>query len=222
MITRLGIGITLLLAALVVACDGRIGPLTVVRGSGNVVSEAREVSGFSAVTLAGVGQLVIDQSGSESLTITADDNLLPYIETSVRGNTLLISIRNNTTFNDVSALTYHLTVDDLSKLQLDGGGDITVTDLQAEDWSLEVNGAGRITVSGEVNRQNVEINGAGSYEAAELKSREATIENSGAGGAVVQVSDLLDVTISGIGSVEYIGDPEVREDISGLGTVRRR
>lgn len=222
MITRFGICMTLLVMALLVACEGQIGPLTVVRGSGNVVSEEREVSGFSAVTLAGVGRLVIDQSGSESLTITADDNLLPYIETSVRGNSLLISIRNNTTFDDVSELTYQLTVNDLDRLQLDGGGDVAINNLQAVDWSLELNGAGRITVSGEVSRQTVAINGAGSYEAAELKSQEATIEHSGAGTAVVQVSDLLDVTISGIGSVEYIGDPEVREEVSGLGTVRRR
>jgi len=36
------------------------------------------------------------------------------------------------------------------------------------------------------------------------------------------VSDALDATVGGVGSVEYIGDPRVTEHVSGLGSVRRR
>jgi hypothetical protein len=220
--TSLGILATFVLASLSTACSGDIGPIELIRGSGNVVSEGREVSGFTAVTLDGVGQLVIDQTGSESLTITADDNFLPHIETRVSGNMLIIGIEDNTTFSDVSELTYHVTAADLEGLELNGAGDVTVNNLTGEDWSVDLNGTGRITVSGEVTGQTVEINGAGSYDAAGLKSQEATVKHSGAGTAVVQVSTLLDVTISGLGSVEYIGDPEVREEVSGLGAVRQQ
>ncbi|MCL4262951.1 MAG: DUF2807 domain-containing protein [Anaerolineae bacterium] len=50
----------------------------------------------------------------------------------------------------------------------------------------------------------------------------STIKSSGAGTAVVQVSDSLDVTIDGLGHVEYIGDPEVTQEINGVGSVRQR
>jgi hypothetical protein len=38
----------------------------------------------------------------------------------------------------------------------------------------------------------------------------------------VNVERTLDATISGAGSVEYLGDPQVTERVSGVGHVRKR
>jgi len=220
--SKIGILFTLLFVTLSVACDSQIGSVEIVKGSGNVVTEERDVSGFTAVSLQGIGELFVDQTGTESLAITADDNLLPYIKTRISGDKLIISIEENTTFNNVSELTYHVTVANLDELELDGFGQVTVSNLNGESLSVQLDGAGSITVSGEVDRQTVEINGAGGYDAAELKSQEATVTHNGAGLAVVQVSDQLDAKINGIGTVEYIGDPQVTKDVSGLGSVSQR
>jgi len=69
--------------------------LEVVAGSGKVVTEPRTVSGFSRVSLSGSGQVFIDRTGAESVTVTTDDNLLPYIRTEVRDGTLELG------FNDL-------------------------------------------------------------------------------------------------------------------------
>lgn len=55
----------------------------VVRGSGNVVTEQRQVSGFNCIDLSGSGKLIIAQGSSEGLTIEAEDNIIGRIETSV-------------------------------------------------------------------------------------------------------------------------------------------
>ncbi len=215
--------ILFILAGLLAACNGEIGPLTVVQGSGNVITETREVSDFTAVALNGVGRLVIEQTGSESLAITGDDNVLPLIETSVRSGKLIIGLPERTTFTNVPDLTYNVTVSSIDTLELNGAGNIEVSDLDGESWLVTLSGGGNITVSGSVDRQTVNINGAGAYNAEDLASREATIQHNGAGVAVVQVSDVLDVTINGVGSVEYIGDPaDVSQSINGLGSVRKR
>ncbi|MAT99721.1 MAG: DUF2807 domain-containing protein [Anaerolineaceae bacterium] len=203
-------------------CTDDNGPVETVRGSGNVITEGREVSGFTAVSLQGMGKLQIDQTGSESLSITADDNLLPYIETRVRGNKLIISVQGNTLFSNVTELTYHVTVANIDSVELDGAGEIEVSHLDADEWQVNLDGTGSITASGQANKQTVEIIGAGAYTADELASQEATVRHSGAGMAVVQVSNQLDVRIDGLGTVEYIGDPEVTQTINGLGTVRQR
>jgi hypothetical protein len=44
----------------------------------------------------------------------------------------------------------------------------------------------------------------------------------GAGSAVVNVSEVLEAKISGAGSVEYIGDPTVHQEVSGVGRVSKR
>lgn len=73
----------LLLAALALtACDDDYGvrvtgPRDHVIGSGNLVTESIVVSGFDGITLRGVGLLVVEQGGSESLRVTSDDNILP-------------------------------------------------------------------------------------------------------------------------------------------------
>src|SRR5436190_2283958 len=61
-------------------------------GSGKIVTDPRTVSGFSAVSLSGGGRLVIDETGTESLTVTTDDNLLRYVTTEVHGDTLELGI----------------------------------------------------------------------------------------------------------------------------------
>lgn len=203
-------------------CINGDGPLETVRGSGDVITEEREVSGFTAVSLQGIGQLEIDQTGTESLSITADDNLLPYIKTRVQGSNLIISIEGNTVFNNVTELTYHVTVDTINSVELEGAGNIVVNNLDVDKWAANLSGTGNITASGRADVQTVEIDGAGAYTADDLVSQEATVRHNGAGMAVVQVSDRLDVRIDGLGTVEYIGDPTVTQEINGLGTVRQR
>lgn len=43
---------------------------------------------------------------------------------------------------------------------------------------------------------------------------------SGLGSARLQVSDSLDASISGGGSIEYIGDPVVEQKVEGLGEIK--
>ena len=45
---------------------------------------------------------------------------------------------------------------------------------------------------------------------------------SGAGKAVVSASNTLAVDISGAGKVEYLGDPKLKQSISGIGRIARR
>lgn len=191
-------------------------------GSGNVVTETREVCGFTAVTLQGFGKVIIDQNGSESLTITADDNFLPYLETEVRGDTLYIKNTENVVVTDFTEMTFQIDAAALDSVELSGAGSMNISNLDTDKWQVTLPGAGSITVSGQVTEQTVKLSGAGSYNAENLASQEATIHSSGAGTAVVQVSDSLDVTIDGLGSVEYIGDPQVTQDINGVGSVRQR
>ena len=45
---------------------------------------------------------------------------------------------------------------------------------------------------------------------------------SGAGRVVVNAAKTLDVEISGAGTVDYLGNPEVTKKVSGAGRVKRR
>jgi hypothetical protein len=198
-----------------------LGCATTERGSGTMASVTRDVSGFNEVALNGVGNLTIRQTGSESLTIEAEDNVLPEISTEVEGNRLTIE-----TEYDMPAPTqpinYELSVRDLSALELPVAANVDASDISTDSLDVTISGAGDMKIAGEADSQDIEISGAAHYQAEDLESEEAEIDISGSGEAVVRVSDHLHVEVSGSGSVEYIGNPTVSRDITGAAEVRRR
>jgi hypothetical protein len=193
-----------------------------VRGSGKVVTDTRSVSGFSAIEFGGAGRLIIEQNGREELTITTDDNLLQFLGTEVEDGTLRIGVENFASLDPSSDLTYRLSVKNLGSIRVAGGAEVDVRGVKTDELSITVNGAGQIRIAGAATRQNVTVSGAAEYRAADFKTSDTTITITGAGEAVVAAEKTLDVRISGAADVEYIGDPTVTRNITGLGTIRKR
>ena len=212
---------------------------TRIQGSGNLVSEERQVSDFSRVSLEGVGDLEIVVGDTEALTIEAEDNIIGRIESYVSGDTLHIGFERFINAIPTRGITYTLTVKDLNGVEVSGYGDVYVASLTTDTMDIDVSGggwiemenltadslqvrlsgAGDFELSGMVDRQQVNLSGAGSYKAQDLKCRAAQIDISGAGSAQVWVTETLDVNLSGVGSLQYYGDATVDQNISGVGKV---
>lgn len=190
-------------------------------GSGPA-GESRAVSGFTAVQLTSVGDLRIEQTGTESLTIEAAPEVLPQLTSEVVGGVLRLGVLPGASIETDVPIVYRLSVAALDALTVSGAGDATAPDLRADRLTVDISGAGDVTLGGTVGTQVVTISGAGDYDAEDLRSATAEITVDGAGDAVVRVSDRLDATVEGVGSVEYIGDPQVTEDVGGVGSVERR
>ena len=196
-------------------------PTAAAPGTGGA-GESREVRGFTSVELTSFGDLQIDQTGTESLTIEAAPDVLPQLTSEVSGGVLRLGVVPGTTIRATTPVVYRLTVATLDSVAVSGAGDVTASNLQAGPFTAEISGAGDMTLSGTVDSQVVTISGAGDYDGENLQSATAEITVDGAGDAVVRVSSRLDVTIGGVGSVEYIGNPQVNQNIGGAGSVEQR
>jgi hypothetical protein len=219
-------------------------PINAVAGSGNLVTQSRSVSNFNAVTLAGFGDLTMIQGDSESLTIEAEDNILPHITTLVTNGRLSIGYDNQDWSNFIrptKPIRFNLSLKNLSALELSGAGNIQSANIKTDQLDVRVSGAGNIKiekleanalvatlsgagnfdVAGNVANQDIRLTGLGNLGAGNLKSQSARITMSGAGNATVATLDSLDVTIRGVGSVRYYGSPEVTQKISGVGAVSK-
>ena len=184
--------------------------------------ESRDVRGFTSVELTSFGDLQIDQTGTESLTIEAAPDVLPQLTSEVSGGVLRLGVVPGTTIRATTPVVYRLTVAALDSVAVSGTGDVTASNLQAGKFTADISGAGDMTLSGTVDSQVVTISGTGEYDGENLESTTAKIAVDGAGDAVVRVSSGLDVTIRGVGSVEYIGNPRVSQSIRGAGSVQQR
>jgi Putative auto-transporter adhesin, head GIN domain len=215
------LGAWLVGAALGIATTG-CGLEPVIHGDGRLVSEARSVSAFHAVTISGSGQLRIHQTGTESLTLEAESNILPKLETRSQAGRLILGPAPGTRLESALPITYTLAVKSLDGLMMSGSGSSEATDLNSEQLEVILSGSGSVTAAGAVRRQNIQVSGSGSYHAGGLRSEDVTITVSGAGGAVVHAERTLEAYVSGSGWVEYIGDPLLTKQISGSGSLRQR
>lgn len=207
-------------------------------------TEERVVSGFDRVAFAAHGSLSITQGDRESLTVTAESDVLPQITTEVRDGTLWLKYKSKSWWENLTRpnvrIEYALTVRELSGLSLSGAGKVTAPGIRTESLSLNVSGAGKLDfdslevneftlnlsgagkckVSGTTGTQTITISGAGKYKAPEFKSGDATVVLSGTGSVTLSVRDALTARISGAGKIGYYGSPTVTEKITGIGSVR--
>ena len=188
-------------------------------GPTNATKESRDVTGFEEVELRGVGNLSIEQTGSESLSVEAQEDVLPKLGTEVVDNRLIIGPKPGTTIQTNELVNYELTVKDLNALEVSGSANVEAEGVSTDRLAVTISGTGNVKTGGEADKQEVSISGAGDYRAGELESKAVEIDVGGAGSAIVNASEKLDARISGVGSVEYVGDPKVEQDVSGVGRV---
>jgi len=191
-------------------------------GSGQLATQSRQVSGFTSVELTGVGELSIDQTGTESLTVSAEDNLLPLLTSRVEADTLILGKKPNTRIVTSKPITYTLTMKDITGLAVSGSGTINAPKLSTDALRIEISGSGMITTAGNADDQSLEISGSGRYLADGLTTKTTTAEISGSGTASVVASDALDVKISGSGTLTYSGNPQVTHTVSGSGRLIKK
>lgn len=217
------IGVTLALA-LTWGCSDTTNittPTSGIIGSGRLVTESRTVQGFDSVSMGGVGRLVIRHAGSESLEITAEDNILPVIRSEVRGTTLFLDLAPVSSLSPTREIVYRLAVRELNEIEATGASIIEVAGLDTERLHVRLSGASSLVASGSADRQDVEVSGASSLRAEDLRSRMVTADVSGTSQCVVRVSDRLEAKVSGVSLLEYFGDPVVIANTSGGSTLRR-
>jgi hypothetical protein len=195
----------------------------VVSGSGNVATETRQVSGFTAIDLAGSGEVTVEQGDAESLTIEADDNVLPRLTSEVSDSTLKLDKKPGITVNTPNPIRYRVTVKDLTGVTVSGSGSVKGQGLTIQTLRVDISGSGTVNLSGSAVEQDIEVSGSGRHEAAELLSQKVSADIAGSGEVTVAVSRELRVDISGSGTVTYSGDPSVVEQsVSGSGKVIKK
>jgi len=224
-----------------VSCTGVGGA---VRGSGVIVSETRDVPAFDGVTIDYPAVVTIRQGDTPSLTVEADDNLLPQLTTRVVDGTLQIEAAGvdfSRRVTPTREVRIALTVKDLTQIDLSsagsvsvdglqtaalrvsvsGAGSVTLSHLTLQTLTLELSGAGSVSADGTAQTIKLNISGLGSFTGGALKAQDATVNISGLGSATLWVTGQLTADISGTGSVSYYGSPAIRKDVSGLGSVRK-
>jgi Putative auto-transporter adhesin, head GIN domain len=216
------------------------GPSTV--GSGNVKSENRTATGFQEVAAGGSMKVLLRQSGREGVEVSADDNLLPLIETRVSNGTLVIELKrgaNYTSRNPVTVTVDFIALKSLSLggsatisgasikgsklgVSIGGSGSVKLSDVQLSALDVSIGGSGSFAATGRSPKLSISIGGSGGALTEQLDADDVTVSVAGSGGAVVKANRTLDASVAGSGDVVYSGDAVARTSKAGSGTVTKR
>lgn len=190
-----------------------------IKGSGPVLEEFRNVPAFTKVSTSGSSNVTIEYGPAFSVKLSGYGNLLPYFETVVENNELVLAYRHGVNISNDN-VTVHIVMPTLQGVNISGSADIAVPGVfeNMPGLSCNISGSGKIIVDS-LTTQNLSCNisGSGKILAFGLHGITANIDISGSGSAEISVESNLNVNISGSGTVYYRGNPVVNSTISGSG-----
>ncbi|QTD38298.1 DUF2807 domain-containing protein [Polaribacter batillariae] len=214
-----------------------------IKGNGNVVTVNRTTSNFDGVAAGGSFDVILVKGKEGNIKIEGEENIIPYIETDVKGNTLKINYKKNTNIKTTKRLTVTVFYNDIESVALGGSGIISSKEkisarkfntslggsgkidlhIEAKEISASIGGSGDIDLKGNTTEFTCSIAGSGSIRAFELKTDEVKATIAGSGSIKTTVKSKIDAKIVGSGSLYYKGNPShIDKKSVGSGNVIER
>ncbi len=212
-----------------------------IHGNGVEATEERAVSMFNKIKSSGDFDIQIINGDELEVLVTAEENILPYIGTSVSNNTLQIDIQGMHNVRNRLPMSVLITVPQLVSVKQSGSGSITAdyfsgdemefslsgsgsisADVDADLVVASISGSGWIIITGDSNESELNISGSGNIDSSELTVDNCNAHISGSGNMQVNALKLITARISGSGNVYYTGNPVTEANISGSGKLVHR
>jgi hypothetical protein len=211
-------------------------------GSGNLETKEYAFTDFTGVEISSAFEFEIKQSSSYNISITADDNVIDYIQVSQVGQTLKIRL-GTLRFLGSTTLRASVTLPQLRDLTVSGASRGTFSDFSStEDLDITVSGAS--TVTGDITAGNVEfgisgastiqlegsandivanVSGASHFNLDDFTVDNADVNFSGASSGTINLDGRLDANLSGASRLWYIGEPTMGDiNTSSASTISKK
>lgn len=213
----------------------------VVRGSGNVKTVVRELSGFNELIVHGSFELILQQGEQEGVRIETDDNLAELFQTRIEGQKLFINmladVRKSSAMNvyvSIKELNRILLLNDIrlksesvihfDKLRIFSGGlsEINI-EVYAAELDLELTDGTYAYFKGFSEKLNIEIHDETELNAFDLEAETCSVLSSGLTETSINVTKDLKLQVTGASNVYYTGEPTISERIfSSTGFIVKR
>jgi hypothetical protein len=225
MTTLTKIIVTTLLSMLFLSCnfEANFGS---VNGTGNVVSDERNISEeFTAIKTSRGLDVFLTQGDDTILIVEADENLHDIIKTEVENGTLIITASEN--IGRADSKKVRLTFKNISKIKTTSGSDVystntlNIDDLEisstsGSDVDLSVNtenlickstSGSQISLRGKTNSLNAKATSGSNIKAEDLIASSSHVSATSGAGITVNSNKELYAKASSGGDITYYGNP---------------
>ena len=196
------------------------------KGSGVIKEESRQVANFSRLAVALPVTVTLSQGTTESLSISADDNLLPLMTTRISGDELIIEGDKSRGFSTKKEIKVRLTVKSLNAINIKGSGDVIGDRLKSDKFDIAIAGSGDVKFNSvHADQFRIDIKGSGDVKIDTLEGKLVSANIHGSGDIRLPAVQATQVSISikGSGDVSAAGNADkVDIEVMGSGDVRSR
>ena len=228
--------IVLLLTLSITSCNGNLNLIDGIDGSGNVVTEKRNIeTPFTKIQASTGVEVILEQGSPSEVEVEVDDNLMKYIVTRVENGTLIVKIDGN--INTMENAIVRVKTKTIEGLESSSGASIKTinklsgtslalktssgstiqADLEYEKVSCESTSGSEIKVSGKTLTLETKSSSGSEINAKELASNEITAQSTSGSSTTVNPIVLLIAKASSGSSIDYVKEPKkvVKEETSG-------
>ena len=157
------------------------------------------------------------QGDEPSVVIEGDENIVNSMQVSVMGATL--KIQSPKSFVSQSALRAYVTSPSMRQAKLSGSGDLEVFGCHGDEFIVDAQGSGDITVSGSVKRLILKLSGSGDVGAAGCDAESVQVSMNGSGDVNVSCSGSVTGSMNGAGDLTVSGNAIINVRNDGAGEI---
>lgn len=211
-------------------------------GSGHIISQQRTPGNFSGISVSNGIDVEVTIGAVTEVRVSADDNVIDKIETTVSGGILKIRTKNLHNTSNLHLKVY-VTVPDLTEVEASGGATVKAksvlksasaislqasggasidADVDAPEIRAEADGGATMMLTGRTREYTVDASGGGDLNSKDLLSETTKAEASGGASLSVHASKRLIADASSGGSINYYGGATVEKNTSSGGSVEKR
>lgn len=151
-------------------------------GSGPVISELRQIEGFTGVVNSGSFDLFVTRSDEFRVEVKAPENLLAVIETYVSGTTLIVQIEDGVCIRSNNDVEVQVSMPETELLRLTGSGRVFADVVESIEAEVSNSGSGHMAIDSMMAETGLLSNsGSGSVAISYLSMSEADFVQSGSG-----------------------------------------
>ncbi len=209
---------------------------------GNKIEKTITTEDYEALELIAVGNVIFTQGNVGEITLKGDQNIVELIKIKTKNNKLIIDYVKKVTINGEYDLEILVPIKSLKYVAVSGVGNVSTDhEIKTENLIISLDGVGKINLKisatnistnlstvgnikldGKAQIININSSGVGAFDGLDLEVEEAKITVSGIGSVSINCSKKLEVSLSGIGSIKYKGNPELKKlDVSGFGNIQK-
>src|SRR5690606_3605801 len=203
-----------------------------------------ELESFDEISTVGPQDVVITRGDASQVRSEGSPEALGLLEVVVDDGELIIRPKEDYGFgfdwDRLSSAKFHVTVPRLEQISVAGSGDVTVDQVESEDFAanlagaatlsiaalaveeaeFRIGGSGNVVAAGTAREANISIGGSGEVQAAGLTVQTADVSIAGSGDVALTVQQEAEVSIMGSGDVDISGPARCSVSRMGSGNGR--